>query len=122
MLLKVSRSQLHGYGCFTTRAVASGEIVALNRLLIFPPRETETLHGTRAKNYLFFVRPGAPESEWFHSALAMGPMSFCNHSTEPNCDFSVDEAAAEVTLVARRQLAEGEEVTINYGDYADDII
>ena len=52
----------------------------------------------------------------------MGPVSFCNHSDDPNCDFSVDEAAAEVVLTARRKLRRNEEITIDYGDYADEVI
>ena len=122
MFLKVSRSPLHGNGCFATRDVPAGEIVAQGRVLIFPPQETELLFQTNLKNYLFYVRDGVTEDAPYYTALAMAPISFCNHSDEYNCDFRVDEKAEEITLVARRAIAANEEVTINYGDYAEKII
>ena len=122
MFLTVSRSELHGDGCFTTSAVAAGDVVAVSRLLIFPPGDTQALSATRLKNYLFYVRDGGPAETGFHSALAMAPISFCNHSNQPNCDFVLNEERAEIILVARRDLGRNEEITIDYGDYAEEII
>ena len=118
----MSHSPLHGQGCFTTREVAAGGLVAQTRLLIFPPDETRSLFQTSLKNYLFYVKDGEPEDGPFYSALAMGPVSFCNHSSEANCDFTLDEERADITLTARRALRQNEEITIDYGDYADEII
>lgn len=120
--LKVSRSPLHGQGCFATRDIGAGEVVAKTRLLIFPPDESEQIMRTRLKDYLFYVRDGADPAGPDYLALAMGPVSFCNHSSEANCAFDLDEAAAEITLTARRPLRENEEITIDYGDYAEKII
>lgn len=122
MFLKVSRSALHGQGCFTTRDVPAGEAVAANRILQFPAEEMESLFRTHLKNYLFYLKDGPTEDGPFHTALAMGPISFCNHSAQPNCDFLLDEAAGEITLLARRPLQANEEVTIDYGDYAKEIV
>jgi hypothetical protein len=122
VFLTVSRSLLHGNGCFTTRDFAAGEIVATARVLVFPPDETELLLRTSMRNYLFFLRDGPTEDGPFHAALAMAPISFCNHARDPNCDFTLDEWAAEITLTARRPLRRNEEITIDYGDYAGEII
>ena len=122
LFVEVAQSGLHGHGCFTTREVAAGEEVARSRVLVFPPEESELLGRTRVKHYLFYVRDGVGDEPPYHTALAMGPVSFCNHSDDPNCDFSVDEAAAEVVLTARRKLRRNEEITIDYGDYAETII
>jgi SET domain-containing protein len=122
LFLKVSRSPLHGQGCFATREVARGEVVASNRLLVFPPEQMETLFSTRLKEYLFYLRDGPDPDGAYHTALAMGPISFCNHSADPNCEFLLDEAAGEIRLVARQSIRENEEVTIDYGDYADVIV
>jgi SET domain-containing protein len=122
LFLKVAASRLHGQGCFTTRAVAPGDVVARSRVLIFPPQDTEVLLRTRMKNYVFYVRDGASAEAPPYSAAAMSPVSFCNHSSEPNCDFSIDERAEEIVLTARRPLAANEEITIDYGDYAEEII
>jgi SET domain-containing protein len=113
---------LHGNGCFTTEPVGTGEVVATARVLLFPAEETRLLRRTRIKSYLFFVREDPADADNFSSALAMGPMSFCNHSSDPNCDFAIDEARAEIALTARRRLQANEEITIDYGDYADEIV
>ena len=81
----------------------AGEIVAQGRVLVFPPEETELLFRTNLKNYLFYVRDGVTEDAPYYTALAMAPISFCNHSDEHNCDFRLDEKAEEITLVARRR-------------------
>lgn len=122
MRLKVSPSPLHGLGCFAVRSLAAGEVVAQTKLLVFPPEETENLMKTHAKNYLFFLRDGPTEDGPYFAGLAMGPMSFCNHSPQANCSFAVDEGTAEVVLTARQDIAPGEEITIDYGDYAEKII
>jgi hypothetical protein len=122
VFLTVSRSLLHGDGCFTTRDFTAGEVVARARLLVFPPEETELLLRTSLKNYLFYLRDGPTGDGPFHAALAMAPISFCNHADEPNCGFALDENKAEITITARRPLQRNEEITIDYGDYAGEII
>jgi SET domain-containing protein len=122
LFLKVATSRLHGHGCFTTRAVALGEVVARSRILILPPADTELLLRTRLKNYVFYVKDGASADAPPYSAIAMSPVSFCNHSADPNCDFTIDEPTEEIVLFARQQLAANEEITIDYGDYAEKII
>ena len=122
LFLKVSPSPLHGRGCFATRALRPGEQVARADLLIFPPEEMAALHRTTLKHYVFYVKDGPDPVGPYYTAAAMSPISFCNHSPDANCDFRVDDSAAEITLTARRAIAEGEEITINYGDYAETII
>ena len=122
MLIKVSRSALHGQGCFAVRPISPGEEVARVRILVLPPEESALLSQTSLKNYLFYVRDGEGEAPPYFTALAMGPVSFCNHDPAPNCDFAIDEGAGEIALAANRAISEGEEITISYGDYADEII
>ena len=122
MFLKVSASPLHGRGCFATRDLPPGTVAARAELLVFPPEELAAIHQTRLKNYVFYVEDGPTPDGPYLSAVAMSPVSFCNHSPDANCDFEVDAAAAVITLTTRRAVAEGEEITIDYGDYAQTII
>ena len=122
MFVKVAASPLHGQGCFATQEVPEGDVVARAKLLIMPPEETKILLRTRLRNYLFYVKDGPVPDGPFHAALAMGPVSFCNHSSEPNCDFAVSEERGEVVLTARRAIEQNDEITIDYGDYAEAII
>jgi SET domain-containing protein len=122
VFVKVARSPLHGQGCFATQEVPAGDVVARAKLLMFPPEETELLFRTRLKHYLFYLKDGPSEDAPFHTALAVGPVSFCNHSVDPNCDFVLNEGVGEITLIARRDLEQNEEITIDYGDWAAEII
>ena len=122
MFVKVARSPLHGHGCFATQEVPAGEVVLRAKLLTFAPEDTELLFRTRLKNYLFYLKDGDSESGPFHTALALGPVSFCNHAADPNCDFELNEAAAEIVLTARRDIEQNEELTIDYGEWAKEII
>jgi hypothetical protein len=122
VFIKVARSYLHGQGCFATRDVRPGDAVASARLLVFPPEEMAALYSTHLRNYLFYLKDGPTEDGPYYTALAMGPISFCNHSADANCDYRLDEQAAEITLIARRELRENEEITIDYGDYAGEIV
>lgn len=122
MFIDVRSSPLHGQGSFATRDFKAGETVARVRLLVFAPEETVRLMETNLKNYLFYVRDGADPKGPDFTGLAMGPVSFCNHSSDANCDFKLDADEGEISLVARRAIAANEEITIDYGDYAEKIV
>ena len=121
-LLTVGPSPLHGLGCFALRDIAAGEVISRCRFLAVTPRESEHLMRTNLKNYVFYLKDGDDEDGPYHCAVAMGPISFCNHSAEASCDFALSEEAGEITLTARRSIARGEELTIDYGDYAETIL
>lgn len=122
MSIEFGQSDLHGRGSFATRDMPAGTVVAREAILTFPPEESALLMQTRLRNYLFYLRDGHTEDGPFHSALAFGPVSLCNHATEPSCDFRLSEDQLTIELVARRGIASGEEITIDYGDYAKEII
>lgn len=119
-MLEIRRSPVHGHGCFAALAIGAGEVVARTRILVLAPEETELVRRTSLRHYIFYVKDGPNPDGPFRSALAMGPVSFCNHSADANCSFAVDET--ELVLTARRPIGAGEEITIDYGDYAQEII
>lgn len=122
MFLTVGPSPLHGQGCFATRDLAPGTVAARSPILVFPPEQMGELFRTRLKDYLFYLKDGDLSDGPFFTALAIGPISFCNHSREPNCDFIIEEAVSEIVLTARIPICQNEEITIDYGDYASEII
>jgi hypothetical protein len=56
------------------------------------------------------------------AAVAFGEISMCNHSPKANACFTVDAAAQTVTLTASQVIAPGDEILIDYEDFADEII
>jgi SET domain-containing protein len=104
--MRVGPSQIAGDGLFATRPIAAGTTIArlsgrvvdtaeLLELLTRPPVDTIALDEDR-----HLILPTEPRP-----LVAYG-----NHSCDPNA-WWVDE----VTLVARRDIAPGEEVTSDYG-------
>lgn len=47
-------------------------------------------------------------------AIALGLVSLANHSDLPNAAFETDLAGCEIRMTAARDIAAGEELTINY--------
>ena len=107
-------SAIHGVGVHTTAPIAAGEVVmrwggTLIRDVdynpaVHRPRATTRYDATR------FLTSGWDEPETVDEAL--------NHRCEPNCGM-----ADEVTVVAMRDIAAGEELTTDLGMWmADDEI
>ena len=88
--LRIKQSKIHGKGVFTTKEIPRGSDVSY-----FDGYEVE--HDTR--HSLTFdgckIEP-------------TGPLQFLNHSCDPNCNFRGR------TLVARKRLRMGDELTIDY--------
>lgn len=100
--LRVGRAKF-GHGVFATRAFNRERVIAtVSGEIVDDPDYTSDycidLGGTLS------LEPAAP-------------YRFLNHSCEPNCELSLlewDDGACDVLLEARRPIAEGEELTIDY--------
>jgi SET domain-containing protein len=55
------------------------------------------------------------------SALALGFGSLYNHSFDPNAVYEEDIEQRIITFTAREDIAEGEEITINYNGHPEDM-
>ena len=108
-----------GRGLFAARAFAEGEAIGAFAGLPLSAAEIATLKPTRVYDYVFWVRD-APEAgpEAFDATLALGAISLCNHSRRSNARFEVDADGLYIRLFARRAIADGEEITIDYEGHA----
>jgi hypothetical protein len=109
--LYVGPSPLGGRGLFTANAIAEGELVTSASVLLIPESQDEHIRESILENYVF---DWTPEADTTRYAVALGEISFCNHSQNPNCWFMVDEEAMCIRLYADRNLRAGEELTIDY--------
>lgn len=119
-LVEVKQSPLHGRGLYAAVPVPSGSILGTYPVLILSPADTAALKSTRLYHYVFYVDETADGA--MRAAVAFGPISMCNHSTAPNAAFEVDPVAATVTLTTSRDIAAGEEILIDYGDFAAEAV
>ena len=119
-LVEVKQSPLHGRGLYAATNIDSGEVVGTWPVLILSPEDTARLKDTRLYHYVFYV--DETDEGAMRAAVAFGPISMCNHSTAPNAAFEVDALTATVSLSARRSIAAGEEILIDYGDFAAEAV
>lgn len=119
-LVEVKQSPLHGRGLYAAVPIPSGTVIGTYPLLILSAEDTERLKATRVYHYVFFVDE-TPEGA-VRAAVAFGPISMCNHSRDACARFTVDSITATVTLAAARDIAAGEEILIDYEDFADEAI
>lgn len=118
--VEVKQSPLHGRGLYAAVAMATGSRIGTWPALILSEEDTAQVKETRLYHYVFFVDEDAAGA--MRTAVAFGPISMCNHSPHANADFNVDAKAMTVTLSASRDIRSGEEILIDYGDFAAEAV
>ncbi len=98
-------SKISGCGLIAKEEMAKGEIVVVYGGLIVPKNEIMEYHNTVSHLGIqvsddFFICPTSKED---------AKIGALNHSCEPNCGFK-----DSITVVAMRDIAPGEELTIDY--------
>ena len=119
-LVEVKQSPLHGRGLYAAVEIVVGTKIGTWPALILSTEDTAHVKATRLYHYIFYVDENAEGA--MRAAVAFGPISMCNHSPDANATFNVDATTATVTLCASRDIAAGEEVLIDYGDFAAEAV
>ena len=118
--VEVKTSPLHGRGLFASTDIPAGALLGVYPLLILSHEDTRQLKTTRVYHYVFYV--DEREDGAIRAAVAFGKISMCNHSPQANADFYVDAEAETVTLTSRVALKAGDEILIDYEDFADEAL
>ncbi|MBU2606950.1 MAG: SET domain-containing protein-lysine N-methyltransferase [Alphaproteobacteria bacterium] len=118
--VEVKDSPFHGRGLFAAVAIGAGDVIAAYPLLILSQEDTATVRSTLLHHYVFYVDEN--DAGDMRAAVAFGEISMCNHSPKANADFTVDAAAQTVTLSANQAIRPGDEVLIDYEEFAIEII
>ena len=118
--VEVKDSPFHGRGLFAAAPLSAGEVIAVYPLLVLSHEDTATVRSTLLHHYVFYVDEN--EAGDMRAAVAFGEISMCNHSPKANADFAVDAVAQTVTLSANQAIRPGDEVLIDYEDFAEEII
>lgn len=110
--IEVRRVKGKGRGVFATRPIRSGELIERVPVLVLPVRELEEGAPPRLAAYCF---------QWGRDtiALALGYGSLYNHSFRPNARYE-DVGPQTKLFSALRDIAAGEEITVNYNADPDD--
>jgi SET domain-containing protein len=104
--LQIRGSRIHGLGVFAVQAIPAH----LQVLEYVGKRLTKAESATRC-DYTYFFH--LDDEHDLDGAAGWNPAGFVNHSCEPNCDSASIDGV--IWIVTQRDIADGEELTINYG-------
>jgi SET domain-containing protein len=115
-LFEFRPSPIHGLGTFAAAPIRAG--LLLIEYLGERITKSESVRRCEAGNPFIFEL----DDDWdIDGGVGWNPARFFNHSCAPNCDAEYIER--QIWIVARREIAAGEELTFNYGydweDYLD---
>lgn len=106
--LEVRSSAIEGSGLFALEAIVAGSrVIEYTGARI---TKAESAARCEANNACIF---SLDDEHDLDGAVGWNPARFINHSCEPNCDAEL--AAGRIWIVARRDIAAGEELSFNYG-------
>ena len=101
-------SAIHGQGCFAGRAISAG-----SRVIEYVGEridKMESLRRCEAGNEYIFALDETHDLDGF---VEQNIARFINHSCAPNCEAELE--GGKIWIIARRDIAPGEELTFNYG-------
>jgi SET domain-containing protein len=101
-------SPIHGLGAFAARPLKAGEKVI--EYVGQKITKSESLRRCEQENWCIFALDDQFDLD---GAVGWNPARFINHSCSPNCDAELVDG--RVWIIARRDIAPGEEITFNYG-------
>jgi len=110
--LLIQRSNIDTDGCYTTRLIRKGELVAEYTGPRLTIKQADVLYDHSPRTYLFGLTDGQ------HVIDGEGVAAFINHSCDPNCE--ADEVNGRVLINAIRDIHAGEEITYDYNLYDGD--
>jgi uncharacterized protein len=106
--LYVRKTRGMGRGVFAGRAYRRGEVIEVCPVITLAEGTTEAALGALDR-YLF--KWGKAEDRL---AIALGYGSLYNHSPDPNARFTPRATTNDIVFRARRDIAEGEQILIDY--------
>lgn len=99
-----------GRGVFTKKAIKAETVIETAPVIIMTHEERLHLDQTILHNYIFEWQPDGQQL----CCMALGLIPMYNHSYTSNCEYYMDYDNNEIFIQAVRNIAPGEELTINY--------
>lgn len=100
----VRKDRTKGRGLYATKGIKSGELIEACELIVMDYDEVQdTLEG-----YVY-------EYSKYRVAIALGNGSLLNHSDRSNSEFYFNYRKKQLCIRAKKNIRQGEEITINYG-------
>jgi SET domain-containing protein len=107
--LLVRRFEGKGRGVVARHALRKGDVIDRNPVVVLPPEQVAAIELTVLDDYVFIWGERRD-----HVAMVLGAISLVSHDYSPNAVYERHLELEELWLVAFRDIAAGEEITINY--------
>jgi uncharacterized protein len=115
--LYIDQTANKGRGIFTQAEIQADDIIEISPVIVMSAGERKLLDQTLLHDYIFEWQPGGADM----CCMALGWVPIYNHSYESNCEYFMDYEDQTILIKAVRDIAAGEELTINYnGDWNDE--
>jgi SET domain-containing protein len=115
VLLEIKNAGDKGRGMFAEEAIPADTIIEEAPVIVMSKADREHLDKTLLHDYIF---------EWGinkdQCCMALGHIPVYNHSYRSNCEYFMDFTDDTIMIKSVRDIAAGEELTINYNGDAND--
>jgi SET domain-containing protein len=116
--IRVATLGRRGRGVVADAPILAGQLIERSPVLVIPHADRPAADATIVFTYVFMWEHGSVEEDLYkhegRAAIALGLTSLLNHSYAPNCNFIRHIDALMIELVSLRDIAPGEELTIDY--------
>ncbi len=107
--LYIATTSNKGKGVFTKEKIIADEIIEISPVIVMEKADRIYLDKTKLHDYIF---------EWGEEkdtcCMALGFIPMYNHSYTSNCQYFMDFEEEIIFIKTVRDIAKGEELTINY--------
>jgi SET domain-containing protein len=105
----VKKSGDRGRGVYADENISKGAVIEVCPVVIIPKAELSIIHKTVLHDYYFLWGEDLDQA-----AIALGYGSVYNHDSDPNADYILDFTNDTIEFVALRDIAKGDEITVDY--------
>ena len=116
--IQVRRSGIHGKGVYALRDIAAGDTVIeyVGEIISWEEAQARHPHDPAHPNHTFYFHVDA--TRVIDGGVKGNASRWINHSCDGNCE--ADERDGRIFIVARRDIAAGEELHYDYGLMLDE--
>lgn len=116
--IRVATMGARGRGVVADAPIPREHLIERSPVLVIPHIDRPAADSTIVFTYVFMWEHGTVEEDLYRhegrAAIALGLTSLLNHAYSPNCTFIRHIDDLVIDLVALRDIARGEELTIDY--------
>jgi SET domain-containing protein len=112
-------SEKKGRGAFAKKDIKKGTIIDIAYVVPIPNKEYKKISNTIIYHYCYVWEDPKHLPE-FENAITLSISQFINHSYKPNVKYLYDYDCKAIEFKAIKNIAKGEELTVNYNGRAMD--